>query len=130
MKARAGGTKRTRRRGAAARPLTVAPPPVAVAPGRETSMLPGALAIVVLTLLVYVPALGGGFVWDDDAYVTANRTLRSLSGLWAIWTQPGATPQYYPLTFTSFWLEYRFWGPAPFAYPLCTVRFPSASRTR
>src|SRR5262245_38028611 len=116
MTARAGRTKRARRRGAAASPLTAAPERTAAPtiPGGGAPTLPGALAIVVLTLLVYAPALGGGFVWDDDAYVTGNRTLRSLSGLWAIWTQPGATPQYYPLTFTTFWLEYPFWGAAPF----------------
>ncbi len=51
-----------------------------------------------------MPPLGsepdGEFVWDDDAYVENNRTLRSLHGLLKIWTDPGATPQYYPAVFS------------------------------
>jgi len=79
----------------------------APSPARRFPALAGALALIALTALVYVPALRGGFIWDDDAYVTANRALRSASGLVDVWLRPGATPQYYPLTFTSFWLEWR-----------------------
>ncbi|MGH7177051.1 MAG: tetratricopeptide repeat protein, partial [Tepidisphaeraceae bacterium] len=35
--------------------------------------------------------------------------LRSDAGLRAIWLLPRATPQYYPLVFTTFWFEYRLW---------------------
>ncbi len=97
-------------------------------PERDSLAL-GAAALVGLTLLAYGPALGAGFVWDDDAYVTGNRTLRTLAGLWAIWTQPGATPQYYPLTFTSFWLEYQLWGPAPAGYHIVNVLLHAANAT-
>lgn len=72
--------------------------------------------IVFLVFLGYFPALCGGFVWDDDLYVTANQTLRSISGLWQIWINPHATPQYYPLVHTSFWLEYQIWGLNPTGY--------------
>jgi tetratricopeptide (TPR) repeat protein len=69
---------------------------------------------VALALTAYLPAITeGGFVWDDDDYVTENRALRSSRGLVEIWTRPGATVQYYPLTFTTFWLEYRLWGLDP-----------------
>ena len=30
--------------------------------------------IVLITLMAYIPALQGGFIWDDDAYVTENPT--------------------------------------------------------
>ena len=50
-----------------------------------------AVALVALTALAYLPALGNGFIWDDDDYVTRNAALRSLGGLWRIWTEPGAT---------------------------------------
>jgi hypothetical protein len=48
------------------------------------------------TLLAYGPALRGGLVWDDVSHVTA-RGLQSLQGLWRIWSELGATQQYYPL---------------------------------
>ena len=80
-----------------------------------------AAVLVLLTLLAYVPAMQGGFVWDDDDYVTANRTLRTVDGLGRIWAEPGAVPQYYPLTFTSLWLEYRLWGLSPTGYHVTNV---------
>ena len=80
----------------------------------------GALFIV-LVLVVYVPALRGGFTWDDDAYVTNNVTLRSAPGLSQIWGRLTATPQYYPLVFTSFWLEYHLWGLNPLGYHIINV---------
>src|SRR4051794_36356542 len=54
------------------------------------------------TILAYLPAIRGGYIWDDDYHVTNNETLRSLNGLRQIWIEPGATVQYYPLTHTTF----------------------------
>jgi protein O-mannosyl-transferase len=78
-------------------------------------------AFVLATTLAYLPALQGGFIWDDDAYVTQNLALRSVDGLRGIWFQPGATPQYYPLVHTTFWLEYHLWGLQPFGFHLVNV---------
>jgi tetratricopeptide (TPR) repeat protein len=50
-----------------------------------------------------------GFIWDDDAYIIDNQCLWAWDGLWAIWCEPRRTPQYYPLTHTSFWVEYQLW---------------------
>lgn len=80
-----------------------------------------------LTLVAYLPALGNGFIWDDDDYVTANPTLRSLGGLWRIWFEPGAVPQYYPLTFTSLWIDYHLGGLEPFGYHLVNVLLHAAN---
>src|SRR5581483_3194108 len=88
---------------------------------RSTGVRVPAAVLVLLTLLAYVPAMQGGFVWDDDDYVTANRTLRTVDGLGRIWAEPGAVPQYYPLTFTSLWLEYRLWGLSPTGYHVTNV---------
>ena len=74
-----------------------------------------------MTLVAYLPALLGQFVWDDDRYVTNNLLLRSLKGLWQIWFVPGATVQYYPLTFTSFWVDYHLWQLNPLGYHLTNV---------
>lgn len=73
------------------------------------------LGFFALLLLCFAPALPGGAVWDDRPMVVDNLQLRSASGLRAIWLQPGATFQYYPLTYTSFWIEHQLWG----------TRFPS-----
>ncbi len=109
-----------------AAPRRTRPAPVAVAAAarRPAPAVPAWLigaALLAATLIAYVQALQGGFVWDDDDYVTANTTLRSLDGLRRIWLEPGAVPQYYPLTFTSLWLQYQLSGAAPFAYHLVNV---------
>lgn len=77
------------------------------------------LAGCVLMLLVFVaygPVFQAGFIWDDDQYVTENPLLRDADGLVRIWTEPTATPQYYPLVHTSYWIEYQLWELAPAGY--------------
>jgi len=85
------------------------------------------IAIVALAVVAHGRAVSAGFIWDDDAYVTENRTLDSLDGLRRIWLEPKATPQYYPLVHTSYWLEHRLWGPAPAGYHAVNVLLHAAS---
>jgi len=87
----------------------------------------GAALIILLTVVAYIPALRGGFIWDDDSYVTDNTTLRTMDGLRRIWfevatkNEAGVTPQYYPLTSTSFWLDYHLWQLAPSGYHVINI---------
>ncbi len=92
--------------------------------GRIPPLWQGGL-IVLLVFLAYLPALHGGFVWDDDTHISTNETLRSWQGLWEIWFMPGATCQYYPLSFTLFWLGYQLWGLNPLGYHLLNVALHS-----
>ena len=77
--------------------------------------------VFLATLAVYASVLHGGFLWDDDAYVWRNAALTSLRGLARIWLKPGAVEQYYPLTYTVFWIEYHLWGLNTFGYHLVNV---------
>jgi len=77
--------------------------------------------LVLLTLAAYYPTLSAGFIWDDNDYVTENTTLRSLAGLHRIWFDFNATPQYYPIVHTTFWLEYHAWGLSAPGYHLVNV---------
>ena len=90
-----------------ARPTAAGNRPVA----RRRRLL-GAAAIVFLIYLAYVPALHWStFIWDDDFYVTRNDAVKSPDGLPDIWSPSSfKTVQYYPLVFTSFWLEVRLFG--------------------
>lgn len=80
-----------------------------------------AAGLALLAIAAYLPALQAGFVWDDDFHVTGNALLRSIDGLRRIWLEPTATPQYYPLVHTTFWLEYRLWGLQPAGYHAVNV---------
>ena len=63
----------------------------------------------------------GGFIWDDNDHVTHNTAVQNPSGPADIWRRLGSTPQYYPLVFTSFWIEHALWGLNPFGYHLNNV---------
>lgn len=78
-------------------------------------------ALVVLAWVAYAPVISTGYIWDDQDYVTRNPVLRSWDGLIRIWTSPTSTPQYYPLVFSSFWIEYHLWGLHPAGYHIDNV---------
>jgi protein O-mannosyl-transferase len=76
--------------------------------------------IALAAFMVYLPVLKAGYIWDDDTALTENPLIRSLSGLYDIWftTKPY---DYFPLTFTSFWLEWRLWGMNATGYHVVNV---------
>jgi tetratricopeptide (TPR) repeat protein len=88
-------------------------------PASNRSLLAGLL--VAATLAAYWPALDAGFVWDDDDYVVENTALRSADGLARIWLDFEATPQYYPMVHSTFWVEYQLWQLNPAGYHLVNV---------
>jgi len=84
----------------------------------------GAILLVLVVFLAFIPALRAGFIWDDEA-LTENVWLRTPGGLRRIWIPPGASNEfeahYWPLVYTSFWLEQKLWGLAPLGYHLTNV---------
>jgi len=77
-----------------------------------------ALALAILAIAVYLPAVRAGQIWDDGV-VTANPLVAEPSGLLRVWLQPSLNthePHYWPVVYTMFWLEYRLWGPSPVGY--------------
>ena len=85
--------------------------------------------LVALIFLAYQSIWNAGFVWNDPQYLAESVPLRSWHGLWQIWFQPGATEQYYPLTETVFFMEYRLWGLAPGGYHLDSPFTPLSERS-
>ena len=67
--------------------------------------------------------LWGGFVWDDNLCIKTD-PVRDISGLWQIWFSPGAIENeghYWPLVYTTFWLEHKLWGFDPTGYHIINV---------
>ena len=81
-------------------------------------------------LLAYLPLLTTttGLLWDDAGHVT-NPGLRSLDGLWRIWTKVGATQQYYPVVHSAFWLQAWLWGDNLTGYHFVNVLLHAGSAT-
>ena len=78
------------------------------------------LGLLLLVVVAYLPTRHGDFIWDDDDHLTQNHAVQSPGGLRAIWTDLNIS-RYYPLTLTTFWLEYRAWGLQPGGYHAANV---------
>lgn len=97
-----------------------------VAPSARTSFWP-AVVLVLVTLVIYYPSLHGVFVLDDKEWIVESEPYyRDVAGLLAMWLHPGALPQYFPLTGTSFWLDFHFWGFWPLPYHVENVLLHAA----
>jgi protein O-mannosyl-transferase len=80
----------------------------------------GIVIIVTAAFLVYFPSLSGGFVLDDDLYLTRNNIVKASDGLCRFWCTLEAE-DYWPMTYTSFWIDWRLWGMDPTGYHLLNL---------
>lgn len=80
------------------------------------------LLILLAGLFAFSPTFHGGWLWDDDYEVTANRALRTLPGLVEIWTGR-KLPDYFPLKSTFLWIQYQLWQVNSTGYHLVTIFF-------
>src|SRR5438093_12479134 len=79
------------------------------------------LLLTAVAILAYRPAWHGGFLWDDDAYVTNNELLTAPDGLRRIWFSFESPSQYFPLVYTTFRIERALWGLNPAGYHVVNV---------
>lgn len=92
-------------------------------PATPRSLLAGAI-LALLVVLAYLPLWHAGFVWDDFPALHQNAFLRQSGGLWKIWTTCGRIPNeshYWPMVYTTYWLEHQLWGMAPLGYHLTNL---------
>ena len=85
------------------------------------------LMLAVVTILAYQPAWNGGFIWDDDVYVTNNELLTAPDGLRRIWFSLDSPSQYFPLVYTTFRIEHALWGLNPSGYHWVNLLFHIAN---
>jgi len=83
-------------------------------------------AIILAGVLPYLPALRGGFVWDDEPLITSNLLLRTSSGLGEIWAG-SRTADYFPLTNTIFWIEHHLFGNNATGYHALNILLQAAN---
>ena len=115
-------TKKARRR-EVRRPRAAAAPTGFARPGAA------AAALVLLVAAAYAPAFLAGFVWDDRIF-TESRAVRDWAGLWKIWFSPANIrneAHYWPLVYTTFWIEHKLWGFAPAGYHAVNVLLHAAN---
>ncbi len=76
--------------------------------------------LVLVSFLAHQPAIHGGLIMDDAEHITPA-ALQGWSGLRRIWFEVGATPHYYPVLNSAFWLEHRLWGSALVGYHVANI---------
>jgi tetratricopeptide (TPR) repeat protein len=91
----------------------------------QRQVLPAAL-IVVVTLLVYIPAIQGGFFWDDHSFLVRSELIHAPDGLRRFWLTTEAQ-DYFPLTSTLLWVEWRLWGTCAAGHHVVNVLLHAAA---
>lgn len=99
-------SRRGRGRGASAAVTPTRAAPAASSRSRTVGL---ASLLCALVALGYAATFHAGFVWDDDSVLTANRHIRDADGLRRFWFT-AETSDYWPLTSTTLWVEWRLWG--------------------
>jgi tetratricopeptide (TPR) repeat protein len=82
------------------------------------------LLLIVSVMLTYTPVWQAGFIWDDDAVLTANPCIVGPLGLKEIWTTSAA--DICPLVLTTYWVEHALWGLEPLPFHLVNVLMHAA----
>src|SRR5262249_49865661 len=81
----------------------------------RAAMWIGLIVIAAASFLIYRHALSGEFVLDDDTLLTENSIVKSPDGLYRFWCTREPT-DYWPVSNSTFWLEWRIWGGSPNGY--------------
>jgi hypothetical protein len=83
--------------------------------------------LVVLVVAVFAPALRGEFLqWDDQDHVLENTRVTASDGLLQSWVRT-ESPGFYPITYTTFWLEWRLSGGKPWLFHLDNILLHAAN---
>ena len=83
-------------------------------------------SLILLVWGVFFPTLFGGFLWYDNILITGNPLITSPGHLADIWLGRG-TPDYWPVTYTSWWIDWRIFGRSPAGYHALNVSLHSLS---
>jgi protein O-mannosyl-transferase len=85
-----------------------------------------AALIVIAAFAVYWPAIHGQFIWDDAEFVTASPLVHAGDGLYRMWFTSEPI-DYWPLTNSMYWLEWRLWGMNPAGYHIVNILLHAAN---
>jgi protein O-mannosyl-transferase len=78
-------------------------------------VLAGILLIIAAVSIAYFPSINGRFVFDDDVHLTENKFIKAADGPYKIWST-SESHDYWPITDTTYWIEWRLWGMHPAGY--------------
>jgi len=98
--------------------------------GRYRYLFPA--IVIIFTGMLYLNAIGNGFVYDDNVYVESDPTVRQLGNIWKALTSTALDPNvssavpsnyYRPLVPITYILNYQLFGLAPWGFHLTNIIF-------
>jgi len=89
-----------------------------MSPNTRRFILP--LVYLAIALVAYGPALRGELILDDWGYITRNPWVTTSASPWVFWSRLDQI-DYYPLTYTWYWVAWRLFGEATLPYHLVNV---------
>lgn len=92
---------------------------------RMRDLLAG-LVIVLAAVLVYMPAMTGDFIWDDQVFLTRNPLIQAPDGIFRFWFTLEPT-DYFPLTSSLLWFEWRLFGETAAGYHVSNILLHGAN---
>lgn len=82
------------------------------------------LAVCLAIAISYFPATMAGVVWDDVVLRLA-KPIHNWNGLWDLWIAPNSMlnheGHYWPLLYTTFWIEHKLWEFKPIGYHIVNL---------
>jgi tetratricopeptide (TPR) repeat protein len=99
---------------------------VSVEISKQAKSVLAAIAMVLVILAVYTPAMRAGFVWDDEVFVTENPLIEDPHGLYRLWFTTEST-DYFPLTSSILWFEWRLFGKNATGYHIINILLHAAN---
>jgi tetratricopeptide (TPR) repeat protein len=81
---------------------------------------PKACLLAIFTLACYLPAIHGEWLFDDQSAISKNPLITQPGHLHEIWfsTEP---IDYWPVSYTALWIQWRLWGEATTGYHLVNL---------
>lgn len=80
---------------------------IAFASGNNAIIL-GVLAVAVVAIIAYMPAINNGFIWDDYDSFLNSPLIKSQNAFYKLWFTTESA-DYYPLVYSLFRIEYQLW---------------------
>jgi protein O-mannosyl-transferase len=75
----------------------------------DLNVLAGIAIIALVAFLAYLSSINGGFVLDDNLFVTENNLIQTSDGLHKLWCT-AESEEYYPVSYSTLWIDWRLWG--------------------
>ena len=87
----------------------------------------GYVVLGVLAVAVFIPAFFAAFVWDDTIIVGLPDQVRGFADIWLNPSLIESEGHYWPVVYTTFWVEYLLWGLDPVGYHVVNVVLHAAN---